>query len=94
MSDVLTPKQKHLSMRAKKMTAHIPEVPSPQTLRELFARKGTEVSTADSQMLVREIREHRRTKGIGGRSPEKPKQKEEVRSRSKPSRKYSMSYGR
>lgn len=94
----LSEHMRYLAMRAKKMSAHMPEVPTPATLRELFAKKGTEINADQARTLVKAVKDHRETVGIGGRKPkttEKPQKPEvSVQPRSQPRQKYSASYGR
>jgi hypothetical protein len=96
MSDGLSKHTKYLAMRAKKMTAHMGDVPTPGTLRDLFARKGTEINMDEARTLVNEVKKHRDTVGIGGRAPKKPQKKEvaAASSRSSGRQRYSTSYGR
>ena len=90
MSGGLSEHMRYLASRAKKMSAHMADVPTPATLRELFAKKGTEINAEQARTLSQEIKTHRKDVGIGGRKPSKPKKPEVSRSQPK---KYTTSYG-
>ena len=49
----------YLAMRAKKMTARMSAIPSPEVLLENFKRKGTEISLGTAQRLIVEVEKHR-----------------------------------
>lgn len=81
---------KYLAMRAKKMTARMPDVPSPEELKASFDRKGDSITLGQAQELVVAVEQHRAKMGItpsaqkargnrtGEASTSKPESKEEL----------------
>lgn len=80
---------KYLAMRAKKMVGRLTdkELPSAEKLRENFQKKGEELTPAEAELLLTEVKIHRGLLSVPSHFSEKSGEEVNVKTGDKPATK-------